>query len=260
MSLEEIFSCRDKVALVTGAASGLGFMFAEAMAEAGADVACADIDMDGLSDTVRAVNALGRRALAIRCDVANEEQVKQMVTDTVDAFGTIDILFNNAGIGPRSRPVHELATEDWKKVIDIDLHGAFYCAREVLKVMVPRRTGKIINIASIWGLTGSSSISPNPAYNAAKGALVNLTREMGLCYAPYGINVNAICPGFIKTNIGGKKASEDTEFLEKTLKWIPMGRIGMPRELKGLAVLLASDASSYMCGDLIVVDGGIVAK
>jgi NAD(P)-dependent dehydrogenase (short-subunit alcohol dehydrogenase family) len=234
--LEEIFSCRDKVALVTGAASGLGFMFAEAMAEAGADVACADIDVDGLTDTVHAVNALGRRAIAIRCDVADEEQVKQMVADTVEAFGTIDILFNNAGIGPRSRPVHELATEDWKKVIDIDLHGAF------------------------WGLTGSSSVTPNPAYNAAKGALVNLTREMGLCYAPYGINVNAICPGFIKTNIGGKNASEDTELLEKTLRWIPMGRVGMPRELKGLAILLASDASSYMCGDLIVVDGGIVAK
>jgi NAD(P)-dependent dehydrogenase (short-subunit alcohol dehydrogenase family) len=260
MSLEEIFSCRGKVALVTGAASGLGFMFAEAMAEAGADVACADIDMDGLSDTVRAVNALGRKAVAIRCDVADEKQVIQMVVDTVDAFGTIDILFNNAGIGATPCPVHELATEDWMKLIDIDLHGAFYCAREVLKVMVPRRTGKIINVASIWGLAGSSNMWPSPAYNAAKGALVNLTMEMGLCYAPYGINVNAICPGFIKTNIGGKKASDDAEFREKILKWIPMGRVGMPQELKGLAILLASDASSYMCGDLVVVDGGIVAK
>jgi NAD(P)-dependent dehydrogenase (short-subunit alcohol dehydrogenase family) len=261
MSLEDIFSCRGKVALVTGAASGLGFMFAEAMAEAGADVACADIDVDGLSGTIQAVNALGRKAIAIRCDVADEEQVKQMVTDTMAAFGTIDILFNNAGIGPRACPVHELATEDWKKVIDIDLHGAFYCAREVLKVMAPRRSGKIINIASVWGLGGSSNLWPNPAYNAAKGALVNLTREMGLCYAPYGINVNAICPGFIKTNIGGKKPSEEAaQFLQKTTEWIPMGRIGTPRELKGLAILLASDASSYMCGDLIVVDGGIVAK
>lgn len=259
MSLEDIFSCRGKVALVTGAASGLGFMFAEAMAEAGADVACADIDVDGLSDTVRTVNALGRKAIAIRCDVADEKQVTQMVAETVDAFGTVDILFNNAGIGGAPCPVHELATEDWQKLIDIDLHGAFYCAREVLKVMVPRRTGKIINIASVWGLGGSSNLWPSPAYNAAKGALVNLTREMGLCYAPYGINVNAICPGFIKTNIG-KNVSVNAEFLEKTSEWIPMGRIGTPSELKGLAILLASDASSYMCGGLIVVDGGIVAK
>jgi NAD(P)-dependent dehydrogenase (short-subunit alcohol dehydrogenase family) len=260
MSLEDIFSCRGKVALVTGAASGLGFVFAEAMAEAGADVACADIDREGLPKTVQAVEALGRKAIAIHCDVADEEQVKRMVSQTVAAFGTVDILFNNAGIGPRGRPVHELPSEDWHKVIDIDLHGAFYCAREVLNVMVPRRYGKIINIASVWGLGGSSNLWPNPAYNAAKGALVNLTREMGLCYAPYGINVNAICPGFIKTNIGGKKAAEDLEFQKKTLDWIPMGRIGMPQELKGLAILLASDASSYMCGDLIVVDGGIVAK
>ncbi|MBN1319839.1 MAG: SDR family oxidoreductase [Thermoleophilia bacterium] len=260
MSLEEVFSCRGKVALVTGAASGLGFMFAESMAEAGADVACVDIDMDGLSDTVRAVKALGRKAIAIHCDVADEGQVKCMVTETVEAFGTIDILFNNAGVGPRPCPVHELATEDWNRVIDIDLNGAFYCAREVLRVMVPRRSGKIINIASVWGVTGSSSTWPSPAYNAAKGALVNLTREMGLCYAPYGINVNAICPGFVKTNIGGKHGPDRTEFLEKTSTWIPMGRIGMPQELKGLAILLASDASSYMCGDIIMVDGGIVAK
>lgn len=260
MSLEEIFSCRDKVALITGAASGLGFMFAEAMAEAGADVACADIDIDNLSDTVRAVSALDRKAIAIHCNVADEEQVKRMVADTVEVFGTIDILFNNAGIGPRPCPVHELATEDWDRIIDIDLNGAFYCAREVLKMMVPRRAGKIINIASVWGVTGSSSTWPSPAYNAAKGALVNLTREMGLCYAPYGINVNAICPGFIKTNIGGKHGPSRTEFLEKTAKWIPMGRIGLPQELKGLAILLASDASSYMCGDIIMVDGGIVAK
>jgi NAD(P)-dependent dehydrogenase (short-subunit alcohol dehydrogenase family) len=145
-------------------------------------------------------------------------------------------------------------------LIDIDLSGAFFCAREVLKVMVPRRTGKIINIASVWGVTGSSSTWPNPAYNAAQGGLVNLTREMGLCYAPYGINVNAICPGFIKTYIGGKDAARRADFLETTSKWIPMGRIGTPAELKGLAILLASDASSYMCGDLIMVDGGIVAK
>jgi NAD(P)-dependent dehydrogenase (short-subunit alcohol dehydrogenase family) len=259
VGFEDVFSCRGKVALVTGAASGLGFMFAETMAEAGADVACADIDLDGLVEAVKAVTAKGQRAIAIRCDVSKEAEVKKMVGETVDYFGTLDILFNNAGSGQVPTPVHEIETEEWKKLIDVDLHGAFFCAREALKVMVPKRSGKIINTSSIWGSVGSSVLQSCPAYNAAKGALNNLTRELGICYAPYGINVNGICPGFIKTKIGNS-CSEDPEWVKQAVPLVPMGRIGMPAELRGVALLLASDASSYMCGELIAVDGGYLAR
>ena len=258
MAIEDLFSCRGKVALITGAASGLGYMFAQTMAEAGADVACADIDVDGLEEAAAAVEAAGRKAIAIRCDVSSEDDVRAMVERTVENLGGLDILFNNAGIGQFPTPVHELPTEDWKRLIDVDLHGAFYCAREALKIMVAQRSGKIINISSVWGFVGSSRLQPCPAYNAAKGALINFTRELALCYAPYGINVNAICPGFIKTKIGNS-CSDDPEWVKQALPLVPLGRIGMPAELKGLALLLASDASSYMCGDCIVIDGGYLA-
>lgn len=258
MSIEALFSCEGKVALVTGAASGLGWMFAETMAEAGADVACADIDGASAMEATAMVAAKGRRAVTIECDVSNEAQVIAMVERTTRELGGLDILFNNAGVGQAPTPVHELATEDWKRLIDIDLHGAFFCAREALKIMVAQRSGKIINVSSIWGMVGSSRLQPCPSYNAAKGALVNLTRELAVCYAPCGINVNAICPGFIKTKIGNS-CSEDPEWRKLAEPLVPLGRIGMPDELKGLALLLASDAGSYITGDCIPVDGGYLA-
>ena len=164
---------------MTGAASGLGIEFAEAMAQAGADVVCADLQ--DASATAERVQALGREALANVCDVTDEGSVQAMVAETVDRFGRLDILFNNAGIVDAAPgPLHEYPSENWHQVIDIDLHGVFYCAKHCLKVMVKQGSGKIINVASIWGIAGASSIFPIPAYNAAKGAVVNLTRELGL--------------------------------------------------------------------------------
>ena len=259
MSVSDMFSCEGKIALVTGAACGLGFTFAETMAEVGADVACADVNGNGLPDIVRAVERHGRKAIAIQCDVADEAAVIDMVGKTVREFGRLDILFNNAGIGANPKPLHELSTEEWNHVVGIDLQGAFYCAREALKVMVPQRSGKIINTLSVWGRVGSSSLMTVPAYTAAKGGLANLTRELGLFYGPLGINVNGICPGFIRTRIGND-SFDDPEFVRAMVAFAPIGRVGMPSELKGVAVLLASDASSYMCGELIAVDGGILAK
>jgi NAD(P)-dependent dehydrogenase (short-subunit alcohol dehydrogenase family) len=261
MKYPEMFDLEGKIALVTGAASGLGVAFALAMAEAGAHVACADINVDGLAATVAAVERLGRKALAIECDVTKEEEVVAMVRKTADAFGRLDIFFNNAGISDNTNDVpkllHEYSTEWWDRVIAVDLQGAFYCAREVLKVMVQQRSGKIINVASIWGLSGSSAVIPAPAYCSAKGAMVNLTRELGLEYAPFGINVNALCPGFYVTKLGGY---HDPEFMKTIRAWIPMGREAQPEELKGAAVFLASSASDYMCGQTIVTDGGVSAK
>lgn len=261
MRYPQMFDLSGKVALVTGAASGLGVAFAEAMAEAGADVVCADINTEGCEKTADNVRQMGRRAVAVYCDVTSEENVVAMIQKTIDAFGKLDILFNNAGISDNTdatpKPLHEYATEWWNRVIAVDLQGVFYCAREALKVMVRQKSGKIINVASIWGLTGSSAIIPAPAYCSAKGAVVNLTRELGLEYAPYGINVNALCPGFYVTRLGGY---DDPEFMKAIRAWIPMGREAQPEEIKAAAVFLASAASDYMCGQTLVTDGGISAK
>ncbi|MCZ7664558.1 MAG: SDR family oxidoreductase [Thermoleophilia bacterium] len=260
MGLQDIFGLDGKIALVTGAASGLGMVFAEAMAECGADVVVSDIDTEGLKTTTAKVEALGRKTLALRCDVTNEDEVARMVDQTVAAFGRIDILFNNAGVADKEpKRLHELTTEEWRRVLDVDLNGVFYCAREVLKVMVRQRSGKVINIASIWGLAGSSSLMPIPVYNTAKGAVVNLTRELGLEYAPLGINVNAICPGFFVTRISDG-AFDDPEFVRTVSDFAPIGRPAAAAELKGTAIFLASSASDYMCGSLLVNDGGILAK
>ena len=259
MPFPKPFNLDGKVALVTGAASGLGIAFAEAMAEAGADVVCADINAKGLEETVRKIEKIGKKAVALICDVSKEEDVKRMMEKTVEAFGRLDILFNNAGIAEETpKPLHEYTTEEWNRILAVDLQGVFFCAREALKIMVKQRSGKIINISSAFGLVGSSGLFPIPAYNAAKGAVVNLTRELGLEYAAMGINVNAICPGFYRTNLGG--GSDDPDFVQAVKEFVPMGKMAEPEDLKGTAIYLASEASDYMCGQMVVTDGGILAK
>ena len=260
MPYPQPFNLDSKVAVVTGAASGLGVAFSEAMAEAGADVVCADIDTKGLEKTVKKVEQIGRKAIAIHCDVSKEEDVRAMIEKTIKTFGRLDILFNNAGIAEEApKPLHEFTTEEWNRVLAVDLQGVFFCAREALKVMVKQKSGKIINIASIWGLVGSSSIMPIPAYTAAKGAVVNLTRELALEYATVGINVNAICPGFYFTRLAGG-AYDNPEFVKAVSGITPLGRVAAANELKGAAIFLASKASDYITGLMLVTDGGVLAK
>ena len=259
MTFPRPFNLEGKIALVTGAAKGLGRAFAEAMAEAGADVVCGDIYAEGLDETVKEIERIGRKAMAVICDVTKEEDVVKMMNKTKEAFGRLDILFNNAGIAEVDpKPLHEYTTEEWNRILAVDLQGVFYCAREALKIMVQQKYGKIINIASVWGLVGSSGLFPVPAYNTAKGAVVNMTRELGLEYAAMGINVNAICPGFYRTDLGG--GSDDPEFVRSVEEYVPMGKMAEPEDLKGTAIYLASEASDYMCGQVIVTDGGIHAK
>ncbi|MGD0230611.1 MAG: glucose 1-dehydrogenase [Syntrophorhabdales bacterium] len=256
----KMFELDGKVAVVTGAAMGLGAAFAEAMAEAGADVVCADIDAKGTEETVAKIERMGRKAIAVLCDVSKEDNCIRLMEKTVETFGRLDILFNNAGVvEPEPKLLHEFTTEAWNGVLAVDLQGVFYCAREALKIMVKQKSGKIINISSIFGLAGSAHLFPVPAYNTAKGAVANLTRELGLEYAPLGINVNAICPGFFLTNIGGGN-SYDPEFDKMVSGFTPMGRQAQAEELKGAAIFLASAASNFMCGHLLVVDGGAMAK
>lgn len=256
----KMFELDGKVAVVTGAATGLGAAFAEAMAGAGANVVCGDIDSQGMGKTVAELKKKGHKAIAVKCDVSKEDDCVRLMQKTVKTFGHLDILINNAGIvESEPKPLHECTTEAWNSVLAVDLHGVFFCTREALKFMVRQKSGKIINIASIFGITGSGHLFPVPVYNTAKGAIVNLTRELGLEYAPLGINVNAICPGFFITNIGGGK-SYTPEFDRMVSDFTPMGRQALPEELKGTAIFLASAASDYMCGQMIVVDGGCTAK
>jgi NAD(P)-dependent dehydrogenase (short-subunit alcohol dehydrogenase family) len=258
MSLPHPFNLDGRVAVVTGAASGLGIEFSEAMAEAGADVVCSDVNEGACEETAERVRGLGRDALAVRCDVSKEDDVKAMVERAVERFGGVDVLFNNAGIADAA-PVHEYPTENWHQVIDVDLHGVYYCARECLKVMVGQGSGKIINIASIWGLAGASSVFPIPAYNAAKGAVVNLTRELGLEYATQGIQVNAICPGFFRSRLAGV-AYDDPDFVSAITEFTPMKRVAEASEIRGAAIFVASAASENMTGQMLVLDGGVLAK
>lgn len=260
MSQQNPFDLTGRTALVTGAGSGLGIEFAEALAEAGADVACADIDADSVAATAQRVEKYGRRALALAADVSDEDQVREMVGRAVSGLGRLDILVNNAGIADANpAPVHQFSSEDWHRVIGVDLHGVFYTAKYALAAMTKQGSGKIINVASIWGIAGPSSVFPIPAYSAAKGAVVNLTRELGLEYATSNIQVNALCPGFYRTRLAGG-AYDDPGFVSAITEFTPMGRIAEAEEIRGPAVFLASAASDFMTGQTLVVDGGCLAK
>jgi len=258
MSLQDIFGLAGQIAFVTGGGSGLGRAMAEAVAEAGATAICFDRDANGLQETSAALAAKRLRCETIVGDVTDEAAVDAAIADVYRRFGRLDILFNNAGIGdPTPSLMHECQTENWMKVVEINLNGAFYCARAALRVIVRQGSGKIVNTASMWGLAGSSSVFPMPGYAATKGAVVNLTRELALQYADKNIQVNAICPGFFVTKLG---PYHENEFVELTTNFTPMKRLAQPSEMKGTALYLASSASSFVTGACLVIDGGCMAK
>ncbi|KAF7982931.1 hypothetical protein HWV62_25222 [Athelia sp. TMB] len=264
MSLTDIFGLQDKVAFVTGAGSGIGAEIAQALAIAGADVILTDIDISGAEQVAKRISDLGRKAVVFQLDVTQEDKVDEVVQEAVAQLGRIDILFNNAGVSHKRGLVHELPTEEWRKCMEVNLDGVFFVARAILKIMMKQGSGKVINTASMWGLGASSGLAPVPAYCAAKsterprsqGAVVNLTREMGLEYAKRGISVNALCPGFHRTNIGPLQKGE---FLDACIAYTPMGRIAEAEEIRGSAIFLASSASNFMTGQALVVDGGCLA-
>lgn len=256
----EYFSIKGKVALVTGAGGGLGAEIADALAESGSSVICCDLNLEGLEDTVNRLRKYGNKVLGLACDMGKERDVNNMFAQIEEEFGYLDILVNNAGVADRVPTMtHELATDEWNRVVDINLNGVFYACRSALRMMVPRKSGKIINIASIWGIAGSATFMPLPAYTATKGAIVNFTRELGLEYAPMGINVNAICPGFFETRINDGIFDND-EFKKKCIDYTPANRIARPEEIKGTALYLASAASDFTCGHALIVDGGVMAR
>ena len=253
--MAELFDLKGKTAIVTGASSGLGVTFAQALAEAGANLEITARRLDKLSQVAVDLRKLGVKARAFQCDVSNEDQVKALLSDTVGTFGRVDVIVNNAGVAAMS-PATEISLEDWNRVVSINLTGTFLCAREAAKRMMRQREGKIINIASIYGAVGD--VFPASPYYATKGAVVNLTRDLAVEWAPFNIHVNAIAPGFFPSEMT-EGIFRDPHYLEYINKQTPLGRTGTSEDLKGAVVYLASPASNYVTGQTIFVDGGWTA-
>lgn len=251
MNILSMFNLKGEKAIVTGGGQGLGREMALALAEAGADVAVVQRRVEVAEQTAEEIRKLGRDSLAMKVDVSKAEDVKNMVAVVKDRFGEIDILINNAGIG-QGIPALDMTEEDWDTMIDIHLKGTFLCSQMVGREMVKQKKGSIINISSASGLT-----VPRPQttahYNTAKAGIAHLTKSLAMEWAKFNIRVNAIAPGYMKTQMT-KRASD--EKIEEWLSLTPMGRFGEPYEIKGLALFLASKASTFMTGTIIAIDGG----
>ena len=249
---EKLFDLRGRVAIVTGGSRGLGAEFAEGLAEAGASLMlCARRD-EWLVPGVEALRGRGFTAHAMRCDVSNIEQVQAVIDATVERFGQVDILVNNAGVSWGERP-EAMTLAQWQKVVDTNLTGAFIFSQAAGREMLKRQHGRIINIASIAGLQGNVNGPFYAGYAASKAGLMGLTRELAASWGRHGIRVNAIAPGFFPSRLSDASIKLVEEGIKKTT---PLGRVGQSGELKGVAVFLASDASNYITGQTIVVDGG----
>jgi NAD(P)-dependent dehydrogenase (short-subunit alcohol dehydrogenase family) len=245
-----------KVAVVTGAGSGIGRSTAELLAEGGAKVVVSDIDEEGGNGTVASIREAGGDAVFTRADVAQPAECEALAAAAVDAYGRLDVAVNNAGIAGRSAPTGEYDIEAWRRVIDINLSGQFYCMRYQIPAMLESGGGSIVNIASILGAV---AFAQAPAYVAAKHGLVGLTKTAAVEYGEAGIRVNAVGPGFISTPlISDLEGDEETNQMLVSLH--PVGRLGRPGEVAELAVFLASDRASFITGSYHPVDGGYLAR
>ena len=259
MSVKALFDLTGRVAIVTGGSRGLGLQIAEGLGEMGARVALVARKQAELDEGAAHLRSLGIEALPIACDLAKPESVAAMVAQAIEALGPVDILVNNAGTTWGAATIdHPL--EAWRKVVDLNLTAMFLACQEVgRRCMLPRRSGKVVNIASISGLVGSHDPArpATLAYNTTKGGVLSLTRALAAEWAPFNVNVNAIAPGLFPTKMTHGLIGMLGE--DRAKARAPLGRLGGPEDLKGAAVLLASDAGAYITGQAIVVDGGVTA-
>ncbi|AKO92866.1 SDR family NAD(P)-dependent oxidoreductase [Priestia filamentosa] len=241
---------QDKVAVITGGASGIGAATARLFVSEGAKVVLVDLNEEKGKAFEEELKALNAEALFIKTDITSEEEVENLFKKTVETFGKVDIVFNNAGIG-RVHPSHDLEYSEWRKTVNVDLDGVFLVARGAIREMLQTGCGAIVNTASMYGWVGSPG---SAAYNAAKGGVINLTRSLALEYAEKNIRVNALCPGFIDTPI---IPEEDKQVLAATT---PLKRLGKSEEMAKAVLFMASDDSSFMTGNSLTVDGGYTAQ
>jgi 2-deoxy-D-gluconate 3-dehydrogenase len=251
----EQFRLDGKVALVTGAAGGLGAALAEGLAEAGADLVVTSREIERLVGIADSIERQGRRCMATACDVQHPDQVRSLIARAEEEFGRLDILVNNAGTTHRDRP-EDFPEAEWDRVLDVNLKSVFIACQEAGRRMIARGGGKIINMASMLSFTGGLYV---PAYAASKGAVAQLTKALSNEWARHNVQVNAIAPGYFPTEMT-RAIFEDPVRRQEILTRIPAGRWGAPSELKGAAVFLASEASNYVTGHILVVDGGWLAR
>lgn len=251
-SVKRLLDLTGRVAIVTGGSAGLGRQMAEGLAEMGANVVLCARKKERCEQAAEELKTLGAKALALGCDVKNAANIQEVTDATVSQFGRIDILINNAGTS-WGEPFEEMRLEHWNKVIETNLTGIFLFSQAVGKIMIGQRRGKIINIASVAGLRGASADYQAIGYHASKGGVIAFTKDLACKLAPHNIQVNAIAPGWFPTRMS-KVVIE--QYKESMLKRIPLGRFGSEHDLKGAAVFLASDASDYITGHVLVVDGG----
>lgn len=254
MSLE-IFNLKDKTAIITGGSRGLGKAMALALAGAGANTVLISRNREDVEQAAAEVaSSSGRKSLGIAADVCKGEDVEKAVEQTLKEWGQIDILVNNAGVGGR-KSLLDLSEEEWDRIIDINLKGTFLCAKAVGKEMVKQRKGKVINVSSTLG---SVALAGRSAYASSKGGVIQFTKALAVEWAPYNIHVNAICPGPFETEMN-KASRDDPEIYKFFAGKVPLGRWGKPEEIAGTVIYLASEASSFVTGATIYIDGGWTA-
>jgi NAD(P)-dependent dehydrogenase (short-subunit alcohol dehydrogenase family) len=257
MNVNDLFSLQGKTAIVTGGGRGLGEQIAEAYADAGANVVVCSRNLEACQQISDSLLAKGVRSLALKCDVSNPEEIQYVVDETIKEFGRIDILVNNSGVS-WGAPALEMPADKWDKVMNINLKAVFLFSQAVGKIMKEQRSGKIINIASIAGFGGQEpTVMDAIGYSTSKGAVITFTKDLAVKLAPYNIHVNAIAPGFFPTKMAKGVIDHSGE---KILERTPAGRFGSDDDMKGPALFLASDASNYVYGHVLVVDGGTSAS
>ncbi|MBE4908970.1 SDR family oxidoreductase [Bacillus luteolus] len=253
MHVFDLFSLKGKTAIVTGGGRGLGEQIAVGFAEAGANVVVCSRKLEACQEVSDRLIELGVKSLALQCDVTNPEDVQKVVDETVKEFGSIDILVNNSG-ATWSSPVTEMPLEAWNKVLDVNITGLFLMSQAVGRVMIEQSGGKIINIASVAGLGGTDPrFMDTIAYNTSKGAVITFTKDLAVKWGQHNINVNAIAPGFFPTKMSKVLIERGKDHILATT---PLKKFGSDQDLKGVALFLASNASNFVTGDTLVVDGG----
>nr|WP_263326600.1 SDR family oxidoreductase [Neobacillus sp. Marseille-Q6967] len=251
----KILDVSGKVIVITGGSRGLGAEMAREFAASGADLVLTSRNKESCEVVANEVRQLGRKAVAVSCDVSNLSDIRNLFNVTLKEFGRLDVLVNNAGANV-TKPAVEVTEEDWDYINDVNIKGLFFCCQEAAKIMIQQNSGKIINISSVGGVKPYKRIAP---YTSTKAAVIHLTRSLAAEWARYNIHVNSIAPGLISTEIN-KTEMENTEWLDRAIKAIPLRRLGDPKDISQIALYLISDAANYITGQTFYIDGGTLSE